>query len=52
MTQGILQQIQAELGSDQVASARLLPVAVEEVEKSNGKAEVAAEALATAEAEA
>ena len=52
VTQGILQQIQVELGADQVASARLLPIATEEVETSNGKAEVAAEALAAAEAEA
>jgi recombination protein RecA len=52
VTQGILQQIQAELGSDQVASARLLPVAVEESAAGNGKAEVAAEVLAAAEAEA
>jgi hypothetical protein len=35
-----------------VASARLLPVAVEEAAAGNGKAEVAAEALAAAEAEA
>jgi hypothetical protein len=27
MTQGILQRIQAQLGDDQVASARLLPIA-------------------------
>jgi recombination protein RecA len=52
VTQGILQQIQVEVGSDQVVSARLLPIAGDEVEKSNGKAEVAAEALAAAEAEA
>ena len=52
VTQGILQQIQVELGSDQVASARLLPVAAEEAATSNGKAEVAAEALASAEADA
>jgi recombination protein RecA len=51
VTQQILQQIQTELGSDQVASARLLPVAAEE-SASNGKAEVAAEALASAEADA
>src|SRR6201995_760879 len=52
VTHGILQQIQAELGADQVASARLLPVAAEEAAAGNGKAEVAAEALAAAEAEA
>jgi hypothetical protein len=52
VTQQILQQIQVELGSDQVVSARLLPVAAEEPAASNGKAEVAAEALASAEAEA
>jgi len=52
VTQQILQQIQTELGSDQIASARLLPVADEESAASNGKAEVAAEALAAAEAEA
>jgi recombination protein RecA len=52
VTQQVLQQIQVELGSEQVASARLLPVVGEELEKSNGKAEVAAEALASAEAEA
>src|SRR5205807_9502747 len=51
VTQQILQQIQVELGSDQIVSARLLPVAAEESAASNGKAEVAAEALATAEAE-
>src|SRR6266567_1645734 len=51
VTQQILQAIQVELGSDQVASARLLPIATEESAASNGKAEVAAEALATAEAE-
>jgi recombination protein RecA len=52
VTQQILQQIQVELGSDQVASARLLPTIDEESASSNGKAEVAAEALASAEAEA
>src|SRR5579862_1739851 len=52
VTQQILQQIQVEVGSDQVVSARLLPIGGDEVEKSNGKAEVAAEALAAAEAEA
>ena len=52
MTQQILQQIQTELGSDQVVSARLLPVAAEESAATNGKAEVAAEAFAAAEAEA
>jgi recombination protein RecA len=57
VTQQILQAIQAELGADQVASARLLPVVAEEHEKNGGgngkaKAEVAAEALASAEAEA
>jgi hypothetical protein len=41
-----------ELGADQVASARLLPVAAEPSAEGNGKAEVAAEALAAAEAEA
>jgi len=52
VTQQILQAIQVELGSDQVASARLLPIAAEESAAANGKAEVAAEALASAEAEA
>jgi hypothetical protein len=52
VTQQILQQIQVELGSEQVASARLLPTVDAESAGSNGKAEVAAEALATAEAEA
>ena len=52
VTQQILQQIQVELGSDQIASARLLPVAAEESAATNGKAEVAAEALASAQAEA
>jgi recombination protein RecA len=52
VTQGILQQIQVEVGSDQIVSARLLPIAGDEAAKSNGKAEVAAEALAAAEAEA
>jgi recombination protein RecA len=52
VTQQILQAIQTELGADQVASARLLPVAVEASAEGNGKAEVAAEALAAAEAEA
>jgi len=52
VTQQILQQIQTELGADQIVSARLLPVAAEESASSNGKAEVAAEALAAAEAEA
>jgi recombination protein RecA len=52
VTQGILQQIQVELGADQIVSARLLPMVDEELETSNGKAEVAAEALAAAEAEA
>src|SRR6201987_1296314 len=52
VTQGILQQIQVELGPDRAASARLLPIADEESAASNGKAEVAAEALAAAEAEA
>jgi recombination protein RecA len=52
VTQQILQAIQMELGADQVASARLLPVAIDPSAESNGKAEVAAEALAAAEAEA
>src|SRR4029079_6586697 len=52
VTQQILQAIQVELGPDQVASARLLTVAAEEPAAANGKAEVAAEALAAAEAEA
>src|SRR5437879_8083884 len=52
VTQQILQAIQVELGSDQVASARLLPIATEESAASNGKAEVAAEALASVEADA
>src|SRR5947207_2437347 len=52
VTQQILQQIQTELGADQIVSARLLPVAAEGSASSNGKAEVAAEALASAEAEA
>jgi hypothetical protein len=52
VTQQILQAIQVELGPEQVASARLLPTAGAEAEKNNGKAEVAAEALAAAEAEA
>ncbi|HEY7421951.1 MAG TPA: hypothetical protein VH541_08065, partial [Gaiellaceae bacterium] len=52
VTQQIVQAIQVELGSDQVASARLLPIASEESAAANGKAEVAAEALAAAEAEA
>jgi recombination protein RecA len=53
VTQQVLQQIQVELGADQIASARLLPTAgAEEAAASNGKAEVAAEALAAAEAEA
>ena len=46
MTQQILQQIQAELGPEQVVSARLLPVAAEEDAASNGKAEKAAAAAA------
>jgi len=52
VTQQILQQIQVELGTEQVASARLLPSTDVESAPSNGKAEVAAEALAAAEAEA
>src|SRR5512135_1827511 len=52
VTQQVLQQIQVELGSDQVASARLLPTNAEDSAASNGKAEVAAEALASAEADA
>jgi recombination protein RecA len=57
VTQQILQAIQVEIGTDQIASARLLPIASEEHEKNGGgngkaKAEVAAEALASAEAEA
>jgi recombination protein RecA len=52
VTQHVLRQIQVELGSEQVASARLLPTSGEESAASNGKAEVAAEALASAEAEA
>jgi recombination protein RecA len=53
VTQQVLQQIQVELGPDQIVSARLLPTAgAEESPASNGKAEVAAEALAAAEAEA
>jgi recombination protein RecA len=52
VTQQILQQIQVELGSDQVASARLLPIAADGAGATNGKAEAAAEALAAAEAEA
>src|SRR5216110_3521642 len=43
VTQQILQQLQVELGADQIVSARLLPVAAEESDASNGKAEVAAE---------
>src|SRR5207248_6287166 len=47
VTQQILQQIQNQLGPDEIASARLLPaLAPEEIAVSNGKAEVAAEALA------
>jgi recombination protein RecA len=53
VTQQILQQIQADLGPEQIVSARLLPVSESEgTAKTNGKAEVAAEALAAAEAEA
>ena len=59
MTQQILRQIQVDLGPEQIVSARLLPVSTEEatsmeeaVAESNGKAEIAAEALATAEVEA
>src|SRR6188472_1659995 len=52
VTQQILAALQVQLGPDQVASARLLPVAAEEPAAANGKAEVAAEALAAAEAEA
>src|SRR6201995_3358934 len=37
VTQQILQQIQTELGSDQIVSARLLPIATEESAASNGK---------------
>jgi len=51
VTQQILRQIQAELGAEQVVSARLLPAVEEEAAATNGKAEVAAEALAAAEAE-
>src|SRR5881398_1458935 len=49
--QQILQQIQLDVGPEQIVSARLLPLVEEESAASNGKAEVAAEALATAEAE-
>ena len=53
VTQQILRQIQLELGTDQVASARLLPeLPAEDAGSTNGKAEAAAEALAAAEAEA
>jgi recombination protein RecA len=52
VTQQILQGIQTELGPEQIVSARLLPLADEESAPSNGKAKVAAEALASAEAEA
>ena len=45
VTQQILQAIQVELGPDQIASARLLPVAAEESAAANGKAEMAAEVL-------
>src|SRR6201994_2479727 len=38
VTQQILQQIQTELGSDQIVSARLLPIATEESAASKGKA--------------
>ena len=49
VTQQVLQAIQAELGADQIASARLLPTADRRgVPSLNGKAEVAAEALAAA----
>ena len=44
--------LQAQLGEGQVASARLLPIADDAAEESaNGKAEVAAEALAAATAD-
>jgi len=52
VTQQILQQIQVDIGPEQIVSARLLPVSAEATAASNGKAEVAAEALATAEVEA
>jgi recombination protein RecA len=53
VTQSILQQIQLEVGPEQVVSARLLPVAIEEVAETNGapsgkaaKAAAAAAAIA------
>jgi recombination protein RecA len=49
VTQAILQQIQLELGPEQIVSARLLPVAVEEAPENgsaNGKASKAAAAAA------
>ena len=52
VTQQILQQIQVDLGPEQIVSARLLPVSTDDATaESNGKAkaEVAAEALAAAE---
>jgi recombination protein RecA len=53
VTQQILQQIQLELGPEQIVSARLLPISDDAAAAStNGKAEVAAEALAAATADA
>src|SRR4051812_31717606 len=52
VTQQILQAIQLQVGPEQIISAKLLPVVEEAETNGNGKAEVAAEALAAAEAEA
>ncbi|HEY3541137.1 MAG TPA: hypothetical protein VGK79_01220, partial [Gaiellaceae bacterium] len=55
VTQSILQQIQLEVGPEQVVSARLLPVAVEEAPtngSANGKAAKAAAAAAIVGADA
>jgi recombination protein RecA len=46
VTQGILQQIQAQLGDDQVASARLLPIAEPGDQETAAKKKAAATAVA------
>jgi recombination protein RecA len=50
VTQSILQQIQLEVGPEQVVSARLLPVAIEEAVENGAPASKAAKTAAAAAA--
>jgi hypothetical protein len=52
VTQSILQRIQAQLGDDQIASARLLPVAEPADQEKAAKKKAAAAAAAGEEEEA